>query len=243
MLAVPSMGLGDWLRDERRKIRMSQDDLSKSSGYSKGYISQVENEFNHSTGKATNPSAEAIRAFVRALRANGSTVTEEEAFQAAGMSFVPSALPPVSNLEDPLAASLAALGAFPLEDNLPLLGLVPAGDPDRRYQEARGGVAERFGAQFLVEVEGDSMEPHYHNGDILVVCRTAEPVLGDNVIALVSGDSVCKKLTASRYDEVSGDIIYTLSPSNHKYREIHASDVQFQGVIVGRFIPERRRRK
>jgi transcriptional regulator with XRE-family HTH domain len=243
MLAAPAMGFGDWLRAERKKVHISQGDLAERSGYSKGYISQVENEFNHSTGKATNPSAEAIRAFVRALRSYGSTVTEEDGFRSAGLTYVPNLPvedePPADPADDPLARTLRNLGFRILSDEQ-IIGAVPASDPDRRTQEHRGTVLQKFGAHYMVEVEGDSMTPYYADGDILIVRKIEAPDPGDVVIALVYGDSVCKLFTAWKFDPDTGETIYTLSPTNHKYREIRASDVEFQGVVVGKFVPARR---
>ncbi|MBW3624961.1 MAG: LexA family transcriptional regulator [Armatimonadetes bacterium] len=224
-------------------IGWTQADLAKRVGRSKTWVSFVENDENPITEKPITPTPKNIQAIVRAFKSAGLSISLREAYEAAGIPIpdAPVDEPPSTDGDgpDPLAQSIEKLGLRILDDS-DIIGGVPASDPDRRTQEHRGTVLQKFGAQYMVEVEGDSMEPYYGNGDILVVRKIQEPDPGDVVIALVYGDSVCKLFTAWKFDPITGETIYTLSPTNHKYREIRASDVEFQGVVVGKFEPARR---
>lgn len=47
---------------------------------------------------------------------------------------------------------------------------------------------------FLVRARGDSMYPLIRDGDVLIVDKSADPVPGDVVVAVVAGDFTVKRL-------------------------------------------------
>jgi DNA polymerase V len=77
---------------------------------------------------------------------------------------------------------------------------VPAGFPSPAQDEIAGRIdlnrdlAKHPLATFYVRVEGDSMEPRIHPGELLVVDRMAETKDGDVVIARLGCEFVVKKL-------------------------------------------------
>ena len=86
------------------------------------------------------------------------------------------------------------------------LSRVPAGFPSPAddYMEKRLDINEALvndeEATFFVRVAGDSMTgAGIHDGDILVVDRSAQPTEGDVVIAILDGE-----LTVKRYEVRSG---------------------------------------
>ena len=83
---------------------------------------------------------------------------------------------------------------------IPVLGRVAAGIPLEATEdiidwEEITDIMARDGEYFGLQIRGDSMEPKFSNGDV-VICRKQEDADdGDIVIALVNGnDAVCKRL-------------------------------------------------
>ena len=85
---------------------------------------------------------------------------------------------------------------------------VPAGFPSPAQDEIAGRIdlnrdlIKHPLATFYVRVEGDSMEPRIHSGELLVVDRMAETKGGDIVIARVGCEFMVKRL----HIEEDGDI-------------------------------------
>ena len=84
---------------------------------------------------------------------------------------------------------------------VPLISWVQAGhwhEPEDHFRPGEGG---RTGASstkdenaFALRVIGDSMEPEFREGDIVIVSPNTEPVNGDFVIAKVAGEVTFKQL-------------------------------------------------
>lgn len=64
-------GFGRWLRREREKQNLTQDQLSSRSGLSTGYVSHIE------TGRVANPRSETMKRLADALLTDASKKTEE----------------------------------------------------------------------------------------------------------------------------------------------------------------------
>ena len=112
-------------------------------------------------------------------------------------------------------------------------GTVPGGEPeDRDPMEAEDGelFLPLIGGHYYLQVVGDSMSPFYPDGTWLIIRATPNPPIGKVVIALVGTDNVCKRLTAATYED--NDTVYTLEPTNHKYRSIRQGDIRFQGYVL-----------
>ena len=78
------------------------------------------------------------------------------------------------------------------------------------------------GAAFGVPVRGDSMEPQYHDGDILIVSKQL-PALGDIGVFVMEGEGYVKKL--------GEDHLISLNPS---YPPLPITeDIHFCGKVVG----------
>ena len=81
-------------------------------------------------------------------------------------------------------------------------------------------------ADFALTISGDSMEPIYHNGDIVLVKQTEAVGIGEIGIFVVDGDGYIKK--------IGGDRLISL---NHAYADIllkHDSYVRCCGKVIGR---------
>lgn len=91
-------------------------------------------------------------------------------------------------------------GSLRVNKRIPVLGRVAAGIPIEAqeeildWEEITGDMA-LDGEYFALQIRGDSMEPKFSNGDIVIVRQQEDADDGDIVIALVNGnDAVCKRL-------------------------------------------------
>jgi len=119
---------------------------------------------------------------------------------------------------------------------LPLLGLVAAGEPI----EAISGndtiavpdeLVPRRGRSYVLKVRGDSMiDEHIKDGDFVVVQERNQADSGQTVVALVHGDSA----TVKRFYREPGGWI-RLQPANPTMQPLRVNerDVIVQGVVVG----------
>lgn len=121
------------------------------------------------------------------------------------------------------------------ELKLPLLGMVPAGGPvlTEEYIESWLNVGEDVvynqKNSYLLRVSGDSMiDAGIFEGDILVVCGSLSPLIGDIVVALVDNQN-----TVKRYMKDEKGVIY-LKPENPNYENIYIEgELCIQGVVTG----------
>lgn len=97
-----------------------------------------------------------------------------------------------------------------------------------------------------VVVEGDSMEPEFHEGDIIVIDPTSSPSPGDFVVASRicqfsdSIESTFKKYRPKQYDE-NGNLEYDLVPLNPDFPSFNSKRDKL--TIIGVVIEHRRKFK
>jgi DNA polymerase V len=135
---------------------------------------------------------------------------------------------------DQIKIMLPKPGALPI--HLPLFGhKVPAGFPSPAddHMEALISLDEELihhkAATFFVRAKGNSMTgTGIHDGDILVVDKSLEPISGDIVIASVDGNITVKRFIKE------GSII-KLKPENPQHQEIifhEGQELQIWGVVT-----------
>lgn len=120
---------------------------------------------------------------------------------------------------------------------LPLLGLVAAGEPIEAVSESTDTLAvpdsllPRRGRSYVLKVRGRSMiDEQIRDGDFIVVHERAQAENGETVVALVGGESA----TVKRYYREPGGWI-RLQPANADMSPIRINerDVIVQGVVLG----------
>lgn len=111
----------------------------------------------------------------------------------------------------------------PTSVRIPVLGRVAAGLPlfaDEEiidYEDISDAMA-KDGEYYGLRIRGDSMEPKFSDGDVVIVRKQEDADNGDIVIALVNGDdAVCKRLR--KYADGS----VALVSSNPAYEPIYFS--------------------
>lgn len=121
---------------------------------------------------------------------------------------------------------------------IPVLGKVAAGIPIEAvedivdYEEITEAMA-RKGEYFGLMIQGDSMEPRFKSGDVVIVRKQNDAETGDIVIATVNGsDAVCKRL--QKYSE--GIALISSNPVYEPYRftpeDISNKPVRILGKVV-----------
>lgn len=151
-------------------------------GVTNGYISMLVNGANPKTGKPLHPTVETYSKL-----AAGMNMSVNDLFNIMDDA-------PVSLTLPPFLTNLIPKSEFPMR-RVPVLGDIAAGQPIaalREYDEYidvpdRG---ERYDA--MLRVKGDSMEPHYLDGD-LVMIRYQDDVNDGQVAAVCLDDDVTLK--------------------------------------------------
>lgn len=126
---------------------------------------------------------------------------------------------------------------------IPLLGRVPAGMPIEAIEDVEEyiDIYPRFvkhGELFALRVEGDSMEPDIHSGDIAIVEKQESIQNGEVAVVRVNGEDV----TVKKVKRVSDGLM--LIPNNPAYDPVFFSAAEVANLpvtIIGRVIEIRRR--
>ena len=119
--------------------------------------------------------------------------------------------------------------------NLPLLGLVAAGEPivaieDPTEEISVPGDMIGFGSHYVLKVRGNSMiDEQIRDGDYVIVEERSNAESGETVVALVGGEEA----TIKKFYPENGKI--RLQPANEKMLPIilPADNVQIRGVVIG----------
>ncbi|MDY2968356.1 MAG: XRE family transcriptional regulator [Butyricicoccus pullicaecorum] len=114
---------------------------------------------------------------------------------------------------------------------IPVLGEVRAGYPMEAveniidYEEIDEETARR-GEFFALRIKGDSMEPKFSEGDVVIVRKQETADSGDIVVALVNGDSATIKKLKRHQNGI------TLVPSNSAYEPMYYSNEEIMDLPV-----------
>ena len=114
---------------------------------------------------------------------------------------------------------------------IPVLGEVRAGYPMETveniidYEEIDEEMARR-GEFFALRIKGDSMEPRFVEGDVVIVRKQETADSGDIVVALVNGDSATIKKLKRHQNGI------TLVPSNAAYEPMYYSSEEIMELPV-----------
>ena len=119
--------------------------------------------------------------------------------------------------------------------NLPLLGLVAAGEPIVAIENPTEEISVPenmvgFGNHYVLKVRGNSMiDEQIRDGDYVIVEERPNAESGETVVALVGGEEA----TIKKFYPENGKI--RLQPANEKMLPLilPASSVQVKGVVIG----------
>ena len=122
---------------------------------------------------------------------------------------------------------------------VPVLGRIPAGIPIEAIEDIEDWedypVSDTIrGRQYFgLKVAGDSMEPEYRDGDVLIIQQQDTCNSGDDCAVMVNGDDATFKRVRRQENGL------TLQPLNPKYnprfysaQEVESLPVRIRGVVV-----------
>lgn len=120
---------------------------------------------------------------------------------------------------------------------IPIVGMARAGADgffDEQGFPVGAGETVRFpdlgeDRVYALEINGDSMEPMYRAGDVVIVQPGAAVRRGDRVVVRTSGGEMLAKVLGRRNDQTVE--LISLNPA-HKPREVAAADVDWIARIV-----------
>jgi SOS-response transcriptional repressor LexA len=99
-----------------------------------------------------------------------------------------------------------------------------------------------IGPSFALEVDGESMEPEFQTGDIVIIDTGVEPLPGDFVVAATDDNQGTFKKYRPRNVGPKGERVIDLVPLNQDYPILTLSE-QNPGRIVGTMVEHRRFRR
>lgn len=194
------------IKQRRQELGLTVEELANKMGYKdKSSISKIEN------GKADIPTSKVI-AFARALETTTAYLL--------GIEKVQTVIPP-------------GFEPLPEMESVPLVGQIACGQPITAEENLEGyvSVPAAWHATFALLCEGDSMEPHIKDGDLVAI--RSQPQVENGEIAAVRIDN---EATLKRVYLSPGRMV--LQPENTTYSPIilvgdELQTVHIEGKAVG----------
>lgn len=175
------MTLGEIIKQYRSEHNLSMDAFSEKSGISKAYISLLEKNKHPKTGKPIAPSIQSIK-----QAAKGMSMDFDTLFNRIDGNV---------DISDNNVTETQRKGII-----IKVYGRVAAGIPLEMIEdiidtEEIPPDLARTGEFFGLQIHGDSMEPKFSEGDVVIVRKQDDAESEDIVIATVNGtDATCKRL-------------------------------------------------
>lgn len=215
------MTIGEIIKQYRIEHNLSMDAFSEKSGISKSYISLLEKNKHPKSGKPISPSVQSIKQVADAIGMDFDVL----------FSNIDGNVSLVKNEEPVLQPEKRAV-------TINVLGRVAAGIPLEAIEdiidtEEISEEMAKTGEFFGLQINGDSMEPKFSKGDVVIVRKQDDAESGDIVIAMVNGDdATCKRL--KKYQEgialISTNLAY--DPMYFSNKEIEEKPVRIIGKVV-----------
>lgn len=138
---------------------------------------------------------------------------------------------------------------------IPVLNYVQAGNPKEVIDDYAAGtgmdeitidadLAQELSMEsFALVIRGNSMEPEFKEGDVVVIDPSVKPLPGDFVVAKLDsdGETTFKKYRSRGMDD-TGHHMFELVPLNEDYHTILVSSKK-PGHVVGTMVEHRRKRR
>ena len=195
------MKLGEIIRSYRENHNYSLADFATRTGYSKTYISMLENNYNPSTKKPIVPTSVTLKKCADAMNMTlNELVSKLDPDQVIDLVY----LSPTPDLDNILAIQ---------KRRFPVLGDVAAGVPIEAQQHIETWVTvdDDFDADYALRVKGDSMiEADINNGDIVFIKQQPDVENGEIAAVYVDGGATLKRV----YKDGKGVSLYS---ANHAY--------------------------
>lgn len=173
------MTLGDIIKNYRTTHQLSMDAFAEKSGISKAYISLLEKNKHPKTLKPIAPSIQCIRQAADAMNMD---------FNILFAQLEGDVSLDVTNIAQKKGVTINVLGR--VAAGIPIEAVEDIIDTEEITEELA-----RTGSFFGLQIHGNSMEPKFSEGDVVIVRQQNDAESGDIVIATVNGDNAtCKRL-------------------------------------------------
>ena len=234
------MGIGKRIKEARNALNMTQEELAKLLGVTKGAVANYENETSHPKEPVMYKMFDALNVDANYLfqdvvnipkRVNDVTLSEYERIKkyrdldAFGRETVDIVLEReasrVRQINNAISNRPASLRIYTYMHNIACAGDgfyfddIPTDTLEAPYME---------GADFIIGVSGDSMEPTYSDGDLVYVQQCQVINIGD--IGIFSCNNECLIKEAGEYGLISHNKRYPLIPGDETIRCI--------GLVLGK---------
>lgn len=212
------MKLYDNIKELRLKHNLSQSELANLVGYSnRTTIAKIE------AGKIDIPQSK-IASFAKALQV--------DPVELMGLS-------PANNLCEMSSKQNIDLNPANKSVRIPILGYVVAGVPISAVQDILGyeEISKDLsltGEFFALRIKGDSMEPTFTEGDIIIVRQQPDVESNEIAVVLVNGDEgTVKRIKKDDHGIVLiGDNALAFSPKFYSNDEIASLPIKIVGKVV-----------
>lgn len=213
------MTLGEIIKQYRSEHNLSMDAFSEKSGISKAYISLLEKNKHPKTGKPIAPSIQSIK-----QAAKGMSMDFDTLFNRIDGNV---------DISDNNVTETQRKGII-----IKVYGRVAAGIPLEMIEdiidtEEIPPDLARTGEFFGLQIHGDSMEPKFSEGDVVIVRKQDDAESEDIVIATVNGtDATCKRL--KKYKE--GIALLSTNPAYEPMYFTNEEIIDKPVRIIGRVV-------
>ena len=211
------MFIGQFIKEYRSKHGLSMQDFADLTGLSKAYIGMLEKIYNPKTNQPISPSLDKLNLI------------------ATGIGLPLDDLLKELDENQPVTVTTARRKGV----RIPVLGYVVAGVPIEAvedilgYEEISSDLA-RTGSFFCLRIKGDSMEPTFTAGDIIVVKQQPDVESNEIAVVLVNGDEgTVKRIKKSDAGiTLIGDNVSSFLPTFYSNEEIERLPVTIIGKVI-----------
>lgn len=215
--------LGDNIREIRKENKMSINNLSKITGISLGYLSDLENN------KANNPSVEKLNLIASALNVSVDLFFKDD-IEKWDNTIDVETIKKSGNIYNAINIDKSNI------INIPIVGTVRAGSPilaedniEGYHPTLKNNLCNNKD-YFYLRVQGDSMNQEFNDGSLLLIEKTPWVENGSIAVILIDGlEATVKKI-------IQNENMITLIPmSTNPMHTPHMYDMQKEKIeIVGR---------
>ena len=227
------MFLGDLIKQYRTANKLSLRDFASKCGLSHTYISALEKNIDPRTGKPIAPTLDTVKYVAKGM---GTSIEEILKILDEKQEFVINQdLPDIhKNNTNSNSAIVFIYGTIPA--GIPMECIEDIIDTEEISEDMLKGDKQYFG----LKIKGDSMEPEYLDGDIIIFQKQDDCENGDDCVVMVNGNDG----TFKRVFKNENGIV--LQPLNNKYQPMIYSNEQIESLpvkILGVFEELRRKKK
>lgn len=241
------MELKDWIRSARKMAGLTQVKLGETLGVTKGNVSAWEKGRHEASYAQLQQIAKLAHIplpggeYKHALPSSDAPISApkirviERTYEDLGDSISP---------DDPKSGYKNVLPALRDQRHIPIISYAQAGkmtevvDPFSLGDgfETIQPTVECSKHSFALRLDGDSMEPRFHHGDVVIIDPERAPKPGNFVVAINGNEETTFKKYRPRAVDSHGVMMFELAPLNDDYPTLHSDrdNLRIIGVCVER---------